>query len=250
MIVDVLYDLHVLSLLPRTRDEMQELQHHMAFPYAFAAIDGCHLRLQCPIGTAARKDYWCFKQFYSIVLMAIVDGKGRFLWACSGMPGNCHDSTLLQSTDIWQRLKALCETAVDVIGGVTIPSMILGDNAFPFRPYLMKSYSQANRTPEQRAFNKCHASSRVIVENCFGMLKMRFRELFRGSESNPENLKYGSLAAVTLHNIMIDRREPMMVENPDRPGDGIQWLEAQNPADVHPMAARVRDLILPLTQPQ
>lgn len=246
-IVDVLYDEQVLACLPRNAEEMIRLQRHMEFPYAFAAIDGCHLRLiRCPPGPGTRKDYWCFKSFYSIIMMAMVDGRGRFLWCSAGMPGNCHDSTLLQSSGIWPRLRTLCQVVQERVGDVMVPAMILGDNAFPFRSYLMKRFSHANRTPEQRAFNKRHASSRVVIENAFGSLKMRFREVFRGSESSPENLKFAALAAVTIHNLMLDRNEPMMLDNPDRPGYGIDWLEVQAGREENPMAARVRDAILPL----
>ena len=40
-------------------------------------------------------------QFYSIVLMGVVDAKYRFIWASCGFPGNSHDSIILQSTDLW-----------------------------------------------------------------------------------------------------------------------------------------------------
>ena len=36
--------------------------------------------------------------------MAIVDAEYRFIWASVGGPGNIHDSTLLQSTDLWKRI--------------------------------------------------------------------------------------------------------------------------------------------------
>lgn len=225
------------------------MQGLMSFPYAFAAVDGCHLRLQCPMGVAARRDYWCFKQFYSIVLMAMVNGRGQFIWASAGMPGNCHDATLLQSTNIWPRLPALCSLAVENVGDIVIPGMILGDNAFPFTPWLMKRYSQQNLTPNQKVYNKRHSSSRVIVENAFGWLKQRFRELHRGSESSPENLKMAALASVTLHNIMIEQREPMFLDNPDRPAAGIEWLQQlplNNQQNAGGHASTVRDVILPL----
>ena len=237
----------MIGILPKTRDEVLTLQGLLSFPYAFGAVDGCQLRIQCPIGEAARKDYWCFKQFYSIILMAIVDGKGRFMWSSAGMPGNCHDATLLQASNIWQHLPTICHLSVDHVGAISIPAMILGDNAFPFRSWLMKRYTQANATPDQKKFNKRHSSSRVVVENAFGWLKMRFRELFRGTESSPENLKFAALAAVTLHNIMIDQNEPMMLENPDNPGQEIVWLQRAEFADEgRGHAATVRDLILPL----
>lgn len=171
--MDELFSTHVTQLLPQTPEELTHLQTKMDFPFAFGAIDGCHLRLNCPIGETARKDYYNFKNFYSIILMTIVDGSGRFLWACAGMPGNCHDSTLLQSTSLWQtgKLKAICELSTQQVGNVMVPGLILADNAFPFRSYIMKRFSCANRSPEQRLFNKKHASSRVVVENAFGCLK-------------------------------------------------------------------------------
>lgn len=246
VITDNLFSRHVTALLPHNAADIEALQNHMDFPFAFGAIDGCHLRLQCPIGETARKDYYNFKHFYSIILMGIVDGTGRFLWACAGMPGNCHDSTLLQSTSIWSRLKTLCEISTQRIGELDVPGMILADNAFPFRPYIMKRFSQARTTPEQQRFNKRHASSRVIIENTFGMLKMRFRELFRGSESQPNNLKYGALAAVTIHNIMLAQGERVFVDNPEREAEGLTFLEPQLVPQNHNLAIAVRDSILPL----
>ena len=38
-----------------------------------------------------------------------------------------------------------------------------------------------------------------------------------------------ALASVTFHNIMIEQREPMFLDNPDRPAAGIEWF--QQPAE-------------------
>ena len=66
-------------------------------------MDVSHLPLKCPNGEEqAMKQY--FKDFYSIVFMAIVDAEYRFIWASVGAPGNIHDSTLLQPTDLWKRI--------------------------------------------------------------------------------------------------------------------------------------------------
>ena len=46
------------------------------------------------------KKYHNFNNFYSIVMMAIVDAKYRFVWASIGFPGNSHDSVILQSTQL------------------------------------------------------------------------------------------------------------------------------------------------------
>lgn len=109
----------------------------------------------------------------------------------------------------------------------------------------MKRFTHANKTNEERKFNKALSHDRTIVENAFGYLKMRFRELFRGSESNPENLKYSTLAAVAIHNILMDREgEP--AQGPDR--NGLNLLARQATRDDNPAASRVRSAIMPLCQ--
>ena len=44
------------------------------FRYRWAAIDGCHIPIKCPAGgLKSCKEYHNFKNFYSIVMMAMVD---------------------------------------------------------------------------------------------------------------------------------------------------------------------------------
>lgn len=210
IIVDKLWSEHVSKLMPTTAEELETMQNLVSFPFAFASVDGCHIPLKCPPGGAeARKAYYNFKNFYSIILMAIVDGKGRFIWASCGQPGNCHDSTMIQSTKIWGKLYNICYLNTTEVNNVTVPALILGDGAFPFRTYLMKRYSNAVLTREQSIFNRKLSSSRIVVENAFGVLKARFRVLSKKCESLPKNLKLKTLACVVLHNILCSRGEPV-----------------------------------------
>lgn len=133
--------------------DMEQLWH---FPYAWGAIDGCHLPLKCPAGGAeSRKEYHNFKNFYSIVLMAIVDAKYRFIWASCGFPGNSHDSIIFQSTELWEDIteREIIPSLGRNVNGVTVSPVILGDSAFPFRTWLMKPFTSAVLTPQQRYFN-------------------------------------------------------------------------------------------------
>ena len=41
------------------------------------------------------KEYRNFKNFYSVVLMGMVDAKYKFIWASCGYPGNSHDSLIM-----------------------------------------------------------------------------------------------------------------------------------------------------------
>ena len=77
------------------------------FPACWSAVDGCHIPMKCPAGGGgggASKEYHNFKNFYSIVLLGIVDSKYRFIWASCGYPGNSHDSIIIQSTFLWEKV--------------------------------------------------------------------------------------------------------------------------------------------------
>ena len=71
------------------------------FPYAFAGIDGSHLPIKFPIGgEEAMKQYYNFKNLYSVVLHDLIDANYRFIWASLGASGNTHDSTCFQVTSL------------------------------------------------------------------------------------------------------------------------------------------------------
>ena len=189
--------------------DMEELWQ---FPFAWGAIDGCHIPVKCPPGgLQACKEYHNFKNFYSIVLMAIVDSNYRFLWGSCGFPGNSHDSVIFQSTDLWTNIKEkdFIPNIGQQVGDVSVPPLLLGDSAFPFQPWLMKPYTNAVLTPEERYFNYRLSRARMVTEGAYGQLKGRWRVLLRKCESSTEVIKVMTLACMVLHNICIDRGDTM-----------------------------------------
>ena len=51
------------------------------FPYAISDIDGCHLPIKGPNSEQElMKQYYNFKNFYLVVLLALVNAKYRFIW--------------------------------------------------------------------------------------------------------------------------------------------------------------------------
>ncbi len=107
--------------------------------------------------------------------MAMVDAKYRFIWGSCGFPGNSHDSIILQSTSMWRKitvgkiLPEICQKVDDV----EIPPLGLGDSAFPFQSFLMKPYTNAVLTKDQRYFNYRLSRARVVIEGAFVQLKGR-----------------------------------------------------------------------------
>lgn len=76
-------------------NKMVAMEEFWQFPCCWAAVDGCHIPIKCPPGgLQSGKEFHNIKNFYSLVLMALVDAKYRFIWASCGFPGNSHDSVI------------------------------------------------------------------------------------------------------------------------------------------------------------
>ena len=188
-------------------EAMVDMNQFWQFPWCWGAIDGCHIPIQCPPGGEETcKEYHNFKNFFSIVMMAIVDATARFMWVSVGFPGNSHDSIIFQSTQLWSDIteKKVIPEISQNIDGTDIYPMILGDSAFPFRIWLMKPYSNAVLSAEQHYFNYRLSRARMVSERAFGQLKSRWRVLYRKSSCQPDAVKCIALACVVLHNICID----------------------------------------------
>ena len=187
--------------------KIREMEQEWQLPYAYAAIDGCHIPLKCPPGgLEACKEFHNFKNFYSIILMAMVNAKYRLIWASSGWPGNSHDAVVIQATKIYDQL-AEGKTFPGVAfkeNGITMPPVILGDSAFPFKPWLLKPYTNSTLTSKQSYFNYRLSRARMVTECAYGQVKGRWRVLLRKSESSKETVRAVTLACVVLHNVCIE----------------------------------------------
>ena len=215
-IIEELWSEAVEIHFPKTNDEFKEtlldMDAEWQFPYAFVAIDGSHLPIKCSSGgQEAIKQYYNFKNFYSVVLLGLIDANFRSIWASLGALGNTHDSTYIQSTSLWDDItsdKTLPGQVIEV-NDVEIPPIILGDGAFPLQSWMMKPHGDAVLTQEKAYFNFRLSRARMVTEGAFGKLKGRFRVLHRKCESNKETIKIMGLGCVVLHNLCIDKGDFM-----------------------------------------
>jgi len=141
--------------------------------------------------------------------MALVDAKYRFLYVDVGAEGRISDAGVYNNCRLSQELEKdkLGIPKADLLPGTDFvcPYMLVSDEAFPLRPFLMKPFHRQGLTNREIIFNYRLSRARRVVENAFGLLANRFR-IFRGPMTvQPASARKIVLATVSLHNFLIDR---------------------------------------------
>lgn len=115
-----------------------------------------------------------------------------------GYPGSCHDAKVWNNNPIYKSI---------ISGKIKLAEndVILADSAYPISKFLLTPYrDNGHLTREQKKFNFCLSSTRVIVEQPFGILKNKFRILDRLDTESLENVSQIVLACTILHNFIIN----------------------------------------------
>lgn len=79
---------------------------------------------------------------------------------------------------------------------------ILGDNGYGLKPYLLTPYLQPSNAAEKR-YNDVQTKTRNVVERCIGVLKNRWRCLFKTNalRFTPKKCCETVIACCVLHNL-------------------------------------------------
>ena len=157
------------------------------------------------------QSYYSFKKRYTVNNLGLVSYNERFFYAVVGAPGGTHDVRLLKSVSIYS----------DIINGLVTPDrkmalgnfgeislVTMGDSAFLQFSWLIKSYMENTKDKQQKFFNKGLRGARLVMENAYGMLKGRWRFLFKRTECRLFNLKYTIMACIALHNLCVSVSDP------------------------------------------
>ncbi|CAG5016035.1 unnamed protein product [Parnassius apollo] len=84
---------------------------------------------------------------------------------------------------------------------ITAPHVIIGDEAFPLRTYLMRPYPKSQLCDQRKStFNDRLSHARKVVENAFGILAKKFRLYNRRIQLHPDNADKVVMTTCILHN--------------------------------------------------
>lgn len=82
-----------------------------------------------------------------------------------------------------------------------LPMVIVADEAFPLKTYMMRPYPGKDLTDEKRMYNYRFSRARRVSENSFGILQQKFR-IFTRRLQTPENITTLVLASCVLYNFI------------------------------------------------
>ena len=78
--------------------------------------------------------------------------------------------------------------------------MVVADDTFPLKSYLIKPYPHRRLTIEQQNFNYHLSRAMRVVENVFGILTSRFQLFLTTINLSPDNVEKVVLVSCALHN--------------------------------------------------
>jgi hypothetical protein len=126
------------------------------FPNCIGAIDGKHVKVQAPPNSGSK--YFNYKHNFSVVLLVLVVARYKFTVVDIGSYGRNSDGGIFAHSKLEKYLETHLGIPEDKqLPGTTClaPHVIVGDETFPLKTYLMRPYSgsQSKGDNEKRIFN-------------------------------------------------------------------------------------------------
>lgn len=202
---------HRLVKFPTTNEEIKMTIDGFAtkyqYPLCLGSLDGTHISVTPPMGFET--DYFNYKKFYSIIMLAVVDSNLRFTYVNIGAPGRCNDASVYTRSNLADVIKnPIYENHFMIVNARKVQAHLIADSAFALHRTLMKPYPIHPDMPRENViFNYRLSRCRCTVERGFGLLKNRFRLLHKKMVFNVENATNIAKAAAILHNICINSED-------------------------------------------
>ncbi|KAL4131524.1 hypothetical protein QTP88_008819 [Uroleucon formosanum] len=184
------------------KDTAAKFEQRANFPYCLGAIDGKHIRIIKPSGTGSQ--HFNYKNYFSIVLLAIVDSNYKFVYVDIGSFGKDSDSTIFKNTTFWNLLQKnelnIPESCPILNTNINADYVFVADEAFGLSQHVLHPYGGRNLTKNKRIFNYRLFCARRYVECAFGILSNKWRIFHRPMNVTMELAVDITKACCVLHN--------------------------------------------------
>ena len=192
---------------PTTCEEWEEIVKEMLVKWNFSncigPLDGKHIAIECPGYSGSQ--YYNYKGFYSIALMAMFDANYCFTIVDIGSYGKDNDAHIFNNSKVGQAFLSneMNLPAPSNHAGHLLPYVAIGDETFGLKTWLMKPYSGRNLANEYAIFNYRLSRCRRTIENAFGILAACWRIFRKPIRAAPENVVSFVKACLCLHTYLI-----------------------------------------------
>ncbi|KAM3918743.1 uncharacterized protein RB166_013520 isoform 2-T2 [Leptodactylus fuscus] len=200
------------------------------FPNCVGAVDGKHIRIQKPARSGSL--FYNYKEYFSIVLMAIADAQYRFLAVDIGAYDHTNESRIFKDSDMGRRIYSEnfglpAPKPFPGTDGPPMPFVVVGNEAFQMCGNLLKPYSNRGLNFQKRIYSYRLSRAWRRVECAFGILTAKWRIFTTTIQLKPESVDDIVKACVVLHNFLLTR-EPLPVDTEELES-GLHGLDSSGP---------------------
>uniref|UniRef100_A0A182PGU3 DDE Tnp4 domain-containing protein n=1 Tax=Anopheles epiroticus TaxID=199890 RepID=A0A182PGU3_9DIPT len=195
---------------PSSEDEWlqvsRQFEERWQFPHAIGVIEARHVKIRKPANGGS--EYFNYKSFCSIVLLAIVDASSNFMYVCIGGKGSLPDGGMSRNASFHAKfeqdeLNVPPPTALNDRYTCKIPYMLLGDKSFVFTEYCIRPFG-GHHSPDsvESKFNARLSTARTPAKIVFDGLCRRFKILGSIINLHPDKAGIVVMATVYLYNFL------------------------------------------------
>lgn len=218
------------------------------FPNCIGALDGKHINIRCP-GNSGSMNF-NYKHTFSVVLMALASANYEIIYFDVGANGRISDGGVFNQSGLYRAIETntlnIPRPSPLPNTNIEVPYMIVADDAFALKTYLMKPFAFRNQNRAERIFNYRLSRARRVIENVFGIMSARFRLLLTTIEINKENVKLCVSAICALHNWLLKSNrnayleiDPILEQNEDNVEDELENEDVNSPNE----AKNIREIL-------
>ncbi|CAK1592268.1 unnamed protein product [Parnassius mnemosyne] len=131
--------------IPTSHQEWEEIssefQNCWDLPHVVGAMDGKHIMLQAPFNSGS--EFYNYKQFFSIVIFALIDALYKFIFVDVGCQGRISGGGVFNDSILKEKISnnSLNLPSPKLLEGTNnIPYYFVADSAFPLGIHIMKPY--------------------------------------------------------------------------------------------------------------